>query len=158
MKYLLKTLLGGKKREVTNDNLTSTFLASCYEETKKIGYQFGKSVSNKGAIVCLEGDLGSGKTTFVKGIATAVGINETLITSPTFNYLNIFDRLVHFDLYRLKSYHEFLSMGFDEYFDDQLIVCIEWPHVIKAILPKQLYWIKLNHNLCGRSIIINKLA
>lgn len=110
-----------------------------------------------GDVVCLEGDLGAGKTTFVKGIAAFFGIDEEVVSSPTFVYLNLYDRYIaHFDLYRLQSEEQFISMGFDEYFYPPHITFVEWPNILKNALPKSFFWIKLKHHAEGREISVEK--
>ena len=77
----------------------------------------------------------AGKTTFIKGlIHAAAQIASSEVQSPTFNYLNIYEgrkTIYHFDLYRLRDRDEFLSMGFDEFFDAGGICCIEWSERIE---------------------------
>ena len=92
-------------------------------------------------VLCFFGDLGSGKTTFIKGLVEgASGLSANSVSSPTFTYLNIYTgpQLVvyHFDLYRLRDVDEFLSMGFDEYMTAGGICCIEWSERIVELLPQ----------------------
>ncbi len=107
-------------------------------------------------MVCLIGDLGAGKTTFVKGLASYFGISEEIVLSPTFNYLNQYENIAHFDLYRLQGEEQFLSMGFDEYFAPPFIACVEWPNILEKALPCSSYWITLKHHPEGREIAIEK--
>lgn len=94
-------------------------------------------------IICLDGELGSGKTLFTKGVANALGISES-ITSPTFNiikeYLDGEMPLYHMDVYRLDGNSE--GVGIEEYFKKDGIVIIEWADSIKSILPKERLDIK----------------
>lgn len=94
-------------------------------------------------IICLEGELGSGKTMFTKGIATALGIKEN-ITSPTFNIIKEYEGgempLYHMDVYRLNGNVE--GLGLEEYFNKNGIVVIEWADTIKSVLPKERLDIK----------------
>lgn len=99
--------------------------------------QLGQKLPSN-SIVCLFGDLGAGKTTFVKGLAEGVGFNAEQVCSPTFVFLNIYpgNKLIyHFDLYRLSDADEFLSMGYDEFLAGGEICCIEWSERIQTILP-----------------------
>jgi tRNA threonylcarbamoyladenosine biosynthesis protein TsaE len=105
----------------------------------------------------LIGDLGAGKTTFVKGIALYFGIEETIVSSPTFTYLQIYNHLAHFDLYRLCNQEQFFSMGFDEYFSPPFIALIEWPEVIQEKLPNHSYTVTLQHQEGGRSLEISRM-
>ena len=94
-------------------------------------------------VICLNGELGSGKTMFVKGIANALGITE-VITSPTFNIIKEYDGelpLYHLDVYRLDSIND--DIGIEEYFSKGGIVVIEWAENIKNILPEERLDIKI---------------
>ena len=85
-------------------------------------------------VICLEGDLGSGKTAFAKGFARAMGIEE--ITSPTFNIIKEYNGelpLYHMDVYRVEENVD--SLGLDEYFDKGGVCIIEWSDMIKNYLP-----------------------
>ena len=93
-------------------------------------------------IICLNGELGSGKTIFTKGIASALGINET-ITSPTFTIIKEYMGeipLYHMDVYRLDGATD--GIGIEEYFYKGGVVVIEWADTIKNILPKERLDIK----------------
>jgi tRNA threonylcarbamoyladenosine biosynthesis protein TsaE len=106
--------------------------------TVKTGEILGSCLEN-GDIVCLEGDLGSGKTVFVKGIAKGLGINRE-ITSPTFVLVNEYKgekTLYHFDVYRIENPEDFLDSGLDEYFDGTGIAVVEWADRITDILPPE---------------------
>ena len=89
-------------------------------------------------IICLNGELGSGKTMFTKGIANALGIEET-ITSPTFTIIKEYESgempLYHMDVYRLDG--ETDGVGIEDYYKKGGIVVIEWANTIKHILPKE---------------------
>ena len=89
-------------------------------------------------VICLEGELGSGKTVFTKGFANALGITE-VITSPTFNiikeYLNGEAPLYHMDVYRLEEADE--SIGITDYFNKDGVTIIEWSDIIKDKLPEE---------------------
>jgi tRNA threonylcarbamoyladenosine biosynthesis protein TsaE len=95
-------------------------------------------------IICLDGELGSGKTVFTKGIANALGINE-VITSPTFTiikeYLYGEMPLYHMDVYRLDGSDD--TIGIEEYFTKGGIVVIEWADIISDILPENRLDIKI---------------
>lgn len=94
-------------------------------------------------VICLNGELGSGKTMFVKGIANALGIDET-ITSPTYTIIKEYWYgelpLYHMDVYRLDGQTD--GIGIEEYFTKSGIVVIEWADTIKDILPKERLDIK----------------
>lgn len=91
-----------------------------------------------GMVICLDGELGSGKTVFVKGFAKSLGITET-ITSPTFNLIKEYETgempLYHMDVYRLEGKCE--TIGFDDYFNKNGICIIEWSDMICDCLPEE---------------------
>jgi tRNA threonylcarbamoyladenosine biosynthesis protein TsaE len=124
------------------------YLSHSDSETRSIGSQLAKLLP-KNTIVCFFGDLGAGKTTFIKGLASALTecpIEE--ISSPTYTYLNIYSGVIpvyHFDLYRLKGQEEFLHMGFDDFFDADGICCIEWAERIPELIPDGAWKVTLTH-------------
>lgn len=114
--------------------------------------QFGKewaALLPPGAVVALFGDLGAGKTTFVRGIAASIeGIDSQSISSPTFTLFHLYPGAVplyHFDLYRLPHCDEFVNAGFDEYFETQGICCIEWAEKITPLLPEHTWRVTLSY-------------
>ena len=96
-----------------------------------------------GMIICLDGELGSGKTVFVKGFAKSLGIEEN-ITSPTFNIVKEYNvgemPLYHMDVYRLEEGDE--SIGFQDYFNSDGVTIIEWSELIEDSLPTERLHIK----------------
>ena len=96
-------------------------------------------------VICLEGELGSGKTIFTKGFAKALGIEET-ITSPTFNVVKEYNTgelpLNHMDVYRLDEDDN--TIGFNDYFNNGGVTIIEWADIIKDKLPENRLDIKFN--------------
>jgi len=94
-------------------------------------------------LITLQGDLGAGKTAFVKGIGRALGVAER-ITSPTFVIMKIYDlegqrfsRLIHIDAYRLKGEHHLKVLGWDDLLSDpQNLICMEWPEQAGNALPE----------------------
>lgn len=117
----------------------------------------------KAVVVALEGELGSGKTTFSQGFAKALGVKERVL-SPTFVLLKIykikhkkFKHLIHIDCYRLDSAKDLLHLGFKDLLKDKdAIILIEWAERIFKILPKSAFWIKFNHTkfLNKRKILV----
>lgn len=126
------------------------------ESTKKIGEIIGEKLFN-GAILCLNGDLGAGKTTLTKSIAKALRIDED-ITSPTFTIVNEYTEgsipLYHFDVYRIGEADEMYDIGFDEYINSDGVCIIEWSSIIRDILPKERLEINLNYSGMGREMEI----
>lgn len=105
------------------------------EETIQIAEQYAKSLQ-KGDVVLLCGEMGAGKTVFVKGVARALGIDEE-ITSPTYAYMNDYGgKLYHYDCYRLTSGAQAEALGLTDYFYADGICVIEWSENIAEVLPK----------------------
>lgn len=108
------------------------------EETMAVAQQFGKTMP-KGTVITLNGDLGAGKTHFVKGFVQGADCSET-VTSPTFTILNLYEGgrlpIYHFDMYRLHSVEEAQELGFEEYFDGKTdgIVLVEWPTQVEGLI------------------------
>ena len=106
------------------------------EETRAIARRVAASCGRR-AVLALHGELGSGKTCFVQGIAQALGICRP-VTSPTFTIISEYagsKRLFHIDLYRLGSEDELLTLGIDEYFESDGITAIEWAERAGRLLP-----------------------
>ncbi|MEO0231256.1 MAG: tRNA (adenosine(37)-N6)-threonylcarbamoyltransferase complex ATPase subunit type 1 TsaE [candidate division WOR-3 bacterium] len=115
------------------------FIARSPSETEKIGEEVIKKFSIP-SLFCLFGELGSGKTTFIRGAARYFGIEK--LRSPTFVYIFIYNlpnlNFYHIDLYRIDKDVEWDLLGFDEYLNDKKgIVFIEWADRIKKILPEK---------------------
>lgn len=117
-------------------------------ETRAFAAEWGRQLK-KNSIVCFFGDLGAGKTTFIKGLVEGTAeISPDQVNSPTFVYLNIYQgktTIYHFDLYRLRDVDEFLSMGFEEYFFAGGLCCIEWSEKIEPLLPPQTIRVTIDH-------------
>lgn len=108
------------------------------EETKEFGIKLGKLLKS-GDIVCLNGNLGAGKTTLSKSIGLGLGV-EDYITSPTFNLINEYQgrlTMYHFDVYRLENVDDLYDLGFDEYFYGQGVCIIEWAEKIEPVIPEE---------------------
>ena len=103
------------------------------EETIKVAFDYAKQL-NKGDVVLLSGDLGAGKTAFVKGIAKYFNLDG--VTSPTYAYLNVYgDFIYHYDCYRLSCGEDALMLGLTDYFNGDNICFIEWSENIEDVLP-----------------------
>lgn len=108
-----------------------------------------------GDIVTLSGDLGAGKTTFTKMLCKALGI-DSIVSSPTFTYLNIYEeKVAHFDLYRLKNGEDFFALGFDEFLDGEYIAIIEWPEIVLNKLAGNIISLTFTHHQQGRKVTKN---
>ncbi len=118
------------------------------EETMKVAEKFASSLGYP-VVISLIGDLGAGKTTFTKGFAKGLKIDEN-ITSPTFTIMNEYSSgrkpLYHFDMYRLNSLEEALELGFSEYFDLTTLKgasIVEWAENTKGILPERHFEVQI---------------
>lgn len=101
---------------------------SCVEETELAGAQLAARLS-PGAVVAMTGDLGAGKTAFVRGMAAGLGVTQR-VTSPTFTIVNEYEGercpLFHFDLYRLEDGDELFDIGWEDYLNRGGICAVEW--------------------------------
>ena len=115
------------------DNLNKHTKSSL--ETENLGIEFSKKIS-QGAIITLNGDLGSGKTTFVKGVLKGLNYIDE-VTSPTYTLINEYNadyKIIHIDCFREKNIDRWLNIGLIDYFTKENILFIEWPDNIKDIL------------------------
>ncbi len=116
---------------------------------------FGRTqatVQRRGDVLALCGDLGAGKTHFVKGLAAGLG-SEIAVTSPTFTLIHEYAGgrlpLYHFDFYRLEEEDEALKIGLDEYLDGDGVCVIEWADKFPALLPAHTRWYRFTHRADG---------
>ena len=109
-------------------------------QTVNLGKEYGAELK-PGAVLGLIGELGAGKTQFVKGLAQGLGVGDN-ITSPTFVLLKKYGRLVHIDCYRLNNSDELLDLGFEEFLKkNEYIIVVEWADKIRPIMPETTRWI-----------------
>ena len=112
-------------------------------------FNIGKRIAgylNKGDIVCLFGELGSGKTVLTKGIGFGLGVRKNKVISPTFVLIRQYQGrmpLYHFDLYRLGNPGDILGLGYEEFFYDEGVSVIEWADRLKRLLPQEFLKIEL---------------
>ncbi len=122
------------------------FLSHSPEQTIRLGVRLGELLQ-PGHVICMAGDLGSGKTTLAQGIARGWGALDTA-TSPTFVLLNEYRRadttcLYHFDAFRLSNPTEAIAIGLLELFENGGPIMVEWPERVAEILPVERLWIQL---------------
>ncbi|HJW39231.1 MAG TPA: tRNA (adenosine(37)-N6)-threonylcarbamoyltransferase complex ATPase subunit type 1 TsaE [Candidatus Udaeobacter sp.] len=121
----------------------ATFISNSPAETEGMGQQFAEEIGT-GSILALRGDLGSGKTVFVKGLVAGLG-SRADVTSPTFTILHEYrgGRLpvYHFDFFRLEERESIVRLGLDDYFFGDGVSVIEWAERFPELIPQQARWI-----------------
>lgn len=127
------------------------------DDTAHLAELVGQRI-REGTVLCLEGDLGAGKTLFVQSLARTLGV-EGEVTSPTFNLMNVYEGvcpIFHFDLYRLESEEELDDIGFYEYTEEpEGIVVIEWPDKFPQALPED--YVEVSISRTGESETARRL-
>ena len=119
-------------------NQSFNSITKTHEETKILGMKFSKFIS-KGNIITLNGNLGSGKTTFMKGVLKGLNYTDE-VTSPTYTLINEYNadyKIIHIDCYRESDINRWLNIGLIDYFGKDNIIFIEWAENIKKILPNK---------------------
>jgi tRNA threonylcarbamoyladenosine biosynthesis protein TsaE len=115
------------------------------QQTVSFGEEFGRQYIRDGVVVCVHGELGAGKTHFIKGIAGSLGIDERELTSPTFALANEYEcfnigvpfTLYHLDCYRFEKPEELLELGVEDYlYPQHAATIIEWPERIAGLIPE----------------------
>lgn len=116
-------------------------------ETQKLAAIFAKKLGPS-SVIAFEGELGSGKTSFIQGLAIGLGIKKNYyVNSPTFTILNVYKGgkmpIYHYDWYRIGCEEEATDLGLEEYFDGNGITVIEWAEKFPNLLPERTIWVKL---------------
>ncbi len=129
-------------------------LSKSAEQTIALGERLARHFK-KGDIVCLQGDLGAGKTTFIKGVAKGLKIASEKVNSPTFVLMNAYQGrlpagqaglpLYHFDLYRLENTGEIGAIGYEEFLYGDGVSVIEWAERLGTLTPKEYLRVELKH-------------
>ena len=121
--------------------------------SEKDTFEFGKKLGEKataGQIICLDGDLGVGKTVFTQGFAKGLGIEDS-VNSPTFTIIQIYDEgrlpLYHFDVYRIGEPDEMYEIGYEEYFFGDGVCLIEWSKLIEELIPDEAITVTIEKDL-----------
>ena len=129
------------------DSHTFDFLSRSPEETRQVGLRLGRALQ-PGDVICLQGDLGAGKTTFVQGIAEGWGSLDA-VSSPTFIIVNQYRgtqerQLFHMDAYRLDSTPEAEELDLDAMLAQGPLL-VEWPERMERLIPRQRLWIQFTY-------------
>ena len=114
------------------------------QETEALGARFAERLPG-GTVVAMYGDLGAGKTAFVRGMARGMGLN-CRVSSPTFTIVNEYlgeRELIHFDMYRIADENELETTGFYDYPQQESVFAVEWSENIEAALPKDTMFLTL---------------
>ena len=129
------------------DSHTIEFFSRSPEQTRRIGMRLGSELKT-GDVICLQGNLGAGKTTFVQGLAQGWGSIDA-VSSPTFIIVNEYRRatggqIFHLDAYRLESMPEAEELDLDAMLSEGVVI-IEWPENLNGLIPNDRLWITLEH-------------
>jgi len=114
------------------------------KETIRLGEIIGANLE-AGDVVCLDGQLGTGKTVIAKAIAVSLGVDE-YVTSPSYTIINEYNGklpVYHFDVYRIDDVDEMYELGYEEYFFGTGVCIIEWASMIEELLPENCLFVKL---------------
>ncbi len=118
--------------------MDKVFTTENAKETYELAAQIGRK-ADAGDVICLIGDLGTGKTVFSQGLAAGVGVTD-VVNSPTFTIVQVYESgrlpLYHFDVYRIGDPEEMYEVGYEEYVYGDGVCLIEWADLIEDILPK----------------------
>ena len=138
---------------------TEKYLINNVDELSNIAFELGKKVKS-GDVICLNGDLGAGKTTFTKGLARGLEVHESqYVSSPSFAIMHEYDgrlTLYHMDFYRLNSVDEIFDLGFEELLYGDGVSVIEWSERMGDYLPERR--LVINFEITGdtsRNLIFN---
>ena len=119
------------------------------EETRAFGKKMGQE-ARPGQVICLNGDLGVGKTIFTQGFAEGLGITEPS-SSPTFTIVQVYEEgrlpFYHFDVYRIGDIEEMDEIGYEDYFYGSGVTMIEWANLIEEILPQDYQEVQIEKDL-----------
>jgi len=131
------------------------------DETLALAGEFARELNvKKSAIICLKGNLGTGKTTFVKGLCGFFGVKESTVKSPTYTYYRLYKGtgpdIFHFDYYRLVNFDDQAENELLEIIEkENTIVLIEWPEKVEAVLPKGTFLVDFSYGEGENERIIN---
>ncbi len=121
--------------------------SSSPEETIKFGETFSR-ILEPGDVLAFNGELASGKTTFIKGILKGLGYHQS-VTSPTFTLINEYPAtipVIHIDCYREEDLERWIKIGLNDYFSEENIIIIEWADKLKELLPRDAIYLHFSHS------------
>ena len=123
-----------------------THESTSVDQTESIAANLSANFTG-GEVVALHGDLGAGKTQFVRGLLRGLGGQPRSVSSPTFVLLNIYDTgrliLYHLDAYRAAGADDFEAIGFTELLEQRGVVAVEWPSRVQKLLPRNVWQVNL---------------
>lgn len=142
-------------------------IANNLKDTEKLGRIIAK-YAEKGTVICLDGELGAGKTSLARFIAKELGVKDYIV-SPTFTIIKEYEGRLpfyHMDVYRIDSEDDMYDLGYDEYIYSEGITVIEWSKLIEGILPEERINIEIKRindtkreiNIDGKGFIFEKLV
>ena len=120
------------------------YLTHSEAETEQAGADFARTLPD-GKVVAMYGELGSGKTAFVRGMARGMGLT-CRVSSPTFTIVNEYEgprELIHFDMYRLGSADELFDIGWEDYLSRGGVCAVEWSENVMDALPEDTVWVRI---------------
>ena len=123
----------------------SEYITHSEAETEQTGAQFAEKLPD-GAVVAMYGDLGAGKTAFVRGMARGMGL-KCRVSSPTFTIVNEYlgeRELIHFDMYRLDSADELYDIGWEDYLNRGAVCAVEWSEKVTDAFTGEEYTVKID--------------
>jgi tRNA threonylcarbamoyladenosine biosynthesis protein TsaE len=131
------------------DEKTLDFISSSFEQTVRLGVRLGELIE-VGDVLCLAGEMGTGKTALASGIGRGWGASHR-VTSPSYVLVNQYPRLTdgrilyHIDCYRLERWEDVATSGLEDILDGSGAVMIEWPERIEYLLPEERLLIEMRH-------------
>ena len=141
----------------------ATFTSNSPAETEEFARRFARDI-HPGSIIALKGDLGAGKTQFVKGLVAGLASNAP-VTSPTFTIVHEYSNgrmpIYHFDLFRIENHESLIRLGLDDYFFGDGVCVIEWADRFTNLIPKQAHWVQFeikSENVRKISLVENSPA
>lgn len=130
----------------TENGPLATVVSHSVADTERIAAGLARTLKG-GECIALDGDLGAGKTQFVRGLLAGLGGDPRTVSSPTFVLLNIYDtgrlRVFHLDAYRVTGSDDFDAIGFTELLDQGGVVVVEWPSRVSDLLPARTIHVRL---------------